>query len=100
MLQAGSRGAGSAAAVLVEARTRHGPRFMDLHRVTTPTLLHLLRREFRFPALFLLQCRLTLGWFKRSIDRNQPAASRWAVALAVRRASSAALARRTRDFCV
>lgn len=46
---------------------------MDLTQVTTPILLHLLRPELRFPRLFLLRCRLTLGRFKRRIDPRFPA---------------------------
>ena len=46
---------------------------IDLKEVTTPVLVHLLRDEFRFPMLFLLRCRLTLGGFKRNIDRRLPA---------------------------
>jgi hypothetical protein len=46
---------------------------MDLRRVTTPILLHLLKGEVRFPRLFLLRCRLTVGRFKKQIDPRFPA---------------------------
>ena len=49
------------------------PRKMDMSKVTGPILLHLLSTEIRFPRLFLLRCRLTLGRFKKTIDaRFQP----------------------------
>jgi hypothetical protein len=46
----------------------------DFHarQVTTPILVHLLRREMRFPKLFLFTCALTLGRFKRRIDKRFP----------------------------
>jgi hypothetical protein len=46
---------------------------MDLRQVTTPILLHLLAGEVRFPWLFLLRCRLTVGRFKKRIDPRFPA---------------------------
>jgi L-2-amino-thiazoline-4-carboxylic acid hydrolase-like protein len=48
------------------------PQF-DLRRITTPILLHLLRGKLRFPFLFLLRCKLTLGRFKKTIDPTFPA---------------------------
>ncbi|HEV2545967.1 MAG TPA: L-2-amino-thiazoline-4-carboxylic acid hydrolase [Stellaceae bacterium] len=45
---------------------------MDLRKVTTPILLHMLRNEFRFPFLFMLRCKLTVGSFKRTIDPRFP----------------------------
>jgi hypothetical protein len=45
---------------------------MDMRKITTPILLHMLRNEMRFPALFLLRCRLTLRGFKRTIDPRFP----------------------------
>ena len=48
------------------------PRVMDMSKVTTPVLLHLLRAEIRFPWLFLLQCRLTVGGFKKTINPKFP----------------------------
>lgn len=47
-------------------------RTMDLRKITTPILLHLLRDEVRFPRLFLLRCRLTVGQFKQRIDSRFP----------------------------
>ena len=59
------------------AQTPHGPlsdapRMMDMSKVTTPILLHLLQAEFTFPRLFLLRCRLTVGRFKKTIDPKFP----------------------------
>ena len=49
------------------------PRKLDVSKVTGPILLHLLSTEVRFPRLFLVRCRLTLGRFKKTIDpRFQP----------------------------
>ena len=49
------------------------PGKMDMSKVTGPILLHLLSTEVRFPRLFLVRCRLTLGRFKKTIDpRFQP----------------------------
>ena len=49
------------------------PRKLDMSKVTGPILLHLLSTEVRFPTLFLLRCRLTVGRFKKRIDpRFQP----------------------------
>ena len=45
---------------------------MDMRKVTTPILLHMLRGEFRFPSLFLLRCKLTLGGFIKTIDPRFP----------------------------
>jgi hypothetical protein len=47
-------------------------RRLDLKKVTTPILLHLLQGEVRFPRLFLLKCRFTVGSFRRRIDRRFP----------------------------
>jgi len=44
----------------------------DPRKVTTPVLLHLLHGKLRFPLLFLLKCKLTVGRFKRTIDRRFP----------------------------
>ena len=49
-----------------------GPRVMDMSKVTTPILLHLLRTEIRFPKFFLLKCRLTVGRFRKTIDPKFP----------------------------
>lgn len=48
------------------------PTGMDLQKITTPILLHLLRGEMRFPLIFLLRCKLTLGRFKKRIDARFP----------------------------
>jgi hypothetical protein len=45
---------------------------IDLRKITTPILTHLLRREMRFPALFLIGCKLTVGRLKRRIDPKFP----------------------------
>ena len=45
---------------------------MDLSKVTTPILIHLLRRDMRFPTLFLLRCKLTVGRLKKRIDPRFP----------------------------
>ena len=45
---------------------------MNLRKITTPVLLHLLRGQMRFPRLFLLRCRLTVSRFKRRIDPRFP----------------------------
>jgi L-2-amino-thiazoline-4-carboxylic acid hydrolase-like protein len=46
---------------------------LDLREITTPILLHLLRGRLRFPFLFLLKCKLTVGRFKKTIDPTLPA---------------------------
>jgi hypothetical protein len=48
------------------------PQF-DMKKITTPLLLHMLGKELRFPMLFLLRCKLTLGPFKKTIDSRFPA---------------------------
>jgi hypothetical protein len=45
---------------------------MDLRKITTPILLHLLSRDMRFPSLFLIRCKLTVGRLKRRIDPKFP----------------------------
>jgi hypothetical protein len=45
---------------------------MDMRKVTTPLLLHMLRNEFRFPLLFMLRCKLTVGGFRKTIDPRFP----------------------------
>ena len=67
-----TRGVSSPHAAVSKSRPRQGTDDLDLAKVTTPILLHLLRSEFRFPALFLLRCRLTVGRFKQSIDPKFP----------------------------
>ena len=44
----------------------------DMKKVTTPLLLHMLRQELRFPRLFLVRCKLTLGGFKKAVDGRFP----------------------------
>ncbi len=60
------------AAEVVSVETQHTPRLMDLRKVTTPILLHLLNGELHFPWLFLLRCRLTVGQFKKRIGLRFP----------------------------
>ena len=44
----------------------------DMKQVTTPLLLHMLGKELRFPGVFLLLRRLTVGRFKKTIDARFP----------------------------
>ncbi len=44
----------------------------DMKKVTTPLLIHMIGKEIRFPRLFLFQCKLTLGEFKKTIDPRFP----------------------------
>jgi L-2-amino-thiazoline-4-carboxylic acid hydrolase-like protein len=46
---------------------------LDLRKITTPILLHLLRGRLRFPFLFLLKCKLTANRFRKTIDPRFPA---------------------------
>jgi hypothetical protein len=46
---------------------------LDLRKITTPILLHLLRGKVRFPRLFLVKCKLTVNRFKDAIDPHFPA---------------------------
>ena len=45
---------------------------MDLRKITTPILVHMLHGKVRFPTLFLIRCKLTVGPFKRNIDKRFP----------------------------
>jgi hypothetical protein len=45
---------------------------LDLRKITTPILLHLLRGKIRYPWLFLVKCKLTVGQFKKAIDPRFP----------------------------
>jgi L-2-amino-thiazoline-4-carboxylic acid hydrolase len=45
---------------------------MDLRKITTPILAHLLSRDMRFPSLFLIRCKLTVGRLTRRIDPKFP----------------------------
>jgi hypothetical protein len=53
-------------------QSAQNPAGMDLRKITTPILVHLLQRDMRFPTLFLLWCKLTVDRFKRSIDTRFP----------------------------
>ena len=44
----------------------------DMKKVTTPLLIGLLRKEMRFPALFMVKCKLTVGQLKSRIDPQFP----------------------------
>lgn len=44
----------------------------DMKQVTTSLLLHMLGNELRFPRLFLMRCKLSLGRFKKTIDPRFP----------------------------
>lgn len=48
------------------------PRLMDLKKITTPILLHELHGRIRFPALFMIRCKLTVGRFKKTVDPRFP----------------------------
>lgn len=45
---------------------------LDVRKITTPILAHMLRGKVRFPTLFLIRCKLTVGPFKRRIDKRFP----------------------------
>ncbi len=48
------------------------PNTFNLRTITTPLLLTLLKREIRFPQLFLMKCRLTVGNLNKRIDPRFP----------------------------
>ena len=48
------------------------PPGMDLRKITTPILTHLLHRDMHFPTLFLIRCKLTVGRLKKRIDPRFP----------------------------
>jgi hypothetical protein len=48
------------------------PAGMDLRKITTPILTHLLAKDMRFPTLFLFRCKLTVGRLKKRIDPKFP----------------------------
>jgi L-2-amino-thiazoline-4-carboxylic acid hydrolase/Saccharopine dehydrogenase NADP binding domain len=48
------------------------PARIDLRKFTTPILVSLLRREMRFPSLFLIWCKLTVGRLEKRIDPKFP----------------------------
>lgn len=60
---------------IVPADSPHSPMTpeFNMKKITTPILLHMLRKEFRFPRLFLFRCKFTLGRFKQSVDKRFPA---------------------------
>ena len=62
--------AGSDTAAKNQARP---PRSMDLKKITTPILLHLLASDMRFPLLFMLRCKFTVSRFRKTIDQRFPA---------------------------
>jgi hypothetical protein len=45
---------------------------LDLRRITSPVLLHLLGKVMRHPRLFLWRCAATVSRFKRTIDPRFP----------------------------
>jgi hypothetical protein len=53
-------------------RPDEAPLPFDARKVTTPILLHLLRGKLRFPLLFLLKCKLSVGRFRRTIAPRFP----------------------------
>ena len=58
---------------LSPSRGAKAPAQLDLRKITTPILLHLLRGKLRFPFLFLLKCKLTVNRFRKTIDPRFPA---------------------------
>jgi L-2-amino-thiazoline-4-carboxylic acid hydrolase-like protein len=59
-------------APMVCADNLHISGVMDMKKMTTPILLHMLRNEMRFPLLFILGCKLTVGRFRKTIDPRFP----------------------------
>jgi hypothetical protein len=57
------------------SRTTQAPAQLDLRKITTPILLHLLRGKVRFPWLLLVKCKLTVNRFKRTIHPGRFRAS-------------------------
>ena len=47
-------------------------RGIDLKKITTPVLLHLLASDMRFPLLFMLRCKFTVSRFRKTIDPRFP----------------------------
>jgi hypothetical protein len=45
----------------------------NFKKITTPTLLYLLKDEIPFPNIFLFKCKLSLGKFQSTIDQKFPA---------------------------
>ena len=50
----------------------HAAAVMDIRKITGPILLYMLRKELRFPRIFMLRCNLTVGSFKKTIDKRFP----------------------------
>lgn len=48
------------------------PNNFNLRTITTPILINLLKEEIPFPQFFIIQCRMTLGQFKKRIDKRFP----------------------------
>lgn len=44
----------------------------NLRSLTTPLLIVLLKKELRFPRLFMLKCKWTVGQFKKRIEARFP----------------------------
>ncbi len=44
----------------------------DMRKVTTPLLITLIGKEMRFPTLFMLKCKLTVGQLKKRIPSRFP----------------------------
>jgi hypothetical protein len=55
------------------SRATRAPAQLDLRKITTPILLHLLSGKVRFPWLFLVKCKLTASRFRKTIDPRFPA---------------------------
>ena len=72
MLKDTATSLGAAAIEVHGARDLRASADMDMTKLTTPILLHLLRKELRFPLLFMLRCKFTVGRFRKSIDRRFP----------------------------
>jgi hypothetical protein len=58
---------------LLDPTATKAPPQIDLRKITTPILLHLLRGKIRFPLLFLVKCKFTVNRFRKSIDPRFPA---------------------------
>jgi hypothetical protein len=56
-----------------QAQATPAKRRFNLRSVTTPLLLHLLRKEMRHPRVFMARCLMTFGRFKKEIDPRFPA---------------------------
>lgn len=45
---------------------------LNLRTITTPLLITLLKQEMRFPGLFIMKCKLTVGQLKKRVDPRFP----------------------------